>query len=281
MVYEERVLAFVDIIGFRDMVTKSENNNALQEKISQAMDIIHDYKALNDKGFGGEDAEKAQNGGLRSLGIQVTTFSDSAIISYPLSYDGALFYLILDLIHMQMNLLWLGILMRGAITIGKAHHDTYNAFGPAMVKAYEMENKSAIYPRIILRPEDLKKGLAKSPSFHNEYDLELIEELLNEDYDGFFSVDYLRQNQEFDYPEYTYYEWLCGIREMLIKNLNDNQMNSRVFAKYYWLMEYWNRVLSDDHFSIPVDGDVNESELQKERDRYMNLIIDPREFFCV
>ena len=62
---------------------------------------------------------------------------------------------------------------------------------------------------------------------------------------------------------------------MIVKNLNDNQMKPGIFAKYYWLMEYWNKFLNDEHLSIPIDGDMSESECQEEWERYMKLKIDP------
>lgn len=62
---------------------------------------------------------------------------------------------------------------------------------------------------------------------------------------------------------------------MLVKNLNENQGKPGVFAKYYWLMEYWNKMLNDDNLSIPVDTDLSKLELQDEWDRYMKLKIDP------
>lgn len=147
-IYKDRVLAFIDILGFKDMISQSVDNELEQQRILQAMDIIHSYKELNDKWVGKEI--------FIGDGCQVTTFSDSAVISYPLSYDGALFLLIIDIIHIQIELLRIGILVRGAITIGMAYHDIYNVFGPAMVKAYQLESSAAIYPRIIIHPEIVK-----------------------------------------------------------------------------------------------------------------------------
>ena len=271
-IYEDRVLAFVDILGFRSMIKDSESDYEAQERIKKAMDIIHSYKTLNDSPMGHEnDDSKA---GLRSLGIQVTTFSDSAIISYPLSYDGALIHLIIDLIHMQMELLWLGILIRGGIAIGAAYHDSVNVFGPAMVEAYELESRKAIYPRIIMHPDTVELGLRMSPYHLNEFDLELFKTSICMDADGYFFIEYLQQYQEFDYPEMTYYEWMLGIRKMIVENLNDSQYTSDVFAKYYWLLNYWNRTIDGEKFHIPIDGDMNEAERLEEWNRYKRLRIE-------
>ena len=43
-----------------------------------------------------------------------------------------------------------GILLRGGITVGQLCHKDNIVYGPAMVEAYELESKSAIYPRVIV-----------------------------------------------------------------------------------------------------------------------------------
>lgn len=168
-IYEERILAFVDILGFKNIIQRSISSFPEQRRILDAMKIIHSYKELNDNGFDGE--------GLRMYGVQVTTFSDSAIISYPISFDGGLFHVLLDLIHLQIDLSNLGMFIRGGISIGLAHHDENNAFGPAMNDAYILESKKAKYPRIILTEKTLRAGVAASESLHNHYNISLLSSL--------------------------------------------------------------------------------------------------------
>ncbi len=109
-IYEYRILAFVDILGFKNMIQQSIYNIQEQKRILYAMNIIHSYKELSDFGFDGTN-----------YGIQVTTFSDSAIISYPISFDGGLFHVLIDLIHLQIDLSNLGIFIRGGVSIGLAY----------------------------------------------------------------------------------------------------------------------------------------------------------------
>ncbi len=42
------------------------------------------------------------------------------------------------------------MLLRGAITYGKIVHNNQMIFGPALVRAYELESKKAVYPRVII-----------------------------------------------------------------------------------------------------------------------------------
>ena len=250
-IYEERIFAFVDVLGFKERVGKSVADPEKQHLIKEAMDIIHSYKTLNDAG---------EDGGLRKFGVQVTTFSDSAILSYPVSFDGALFHALLDLIHMQIDLAYLGVFIRGGITIGPAYHDEVNAFGPAMVEAYELESGSAVYPRIILTGQTLSAGIAASRNQRNPTDIALLRTLLRQDQDGFYYLDYLRQFQELDYPEYDYYRLMLRIRESLIYNLNLYHSNNRVFPKYCWMLSYWNDVLDPKKLIVPREYGISDEQ---------------------
>jgi len=46
-----------------------------------------------------------------------------------------------------------GFYLRGAATVGNLIHDTACVFGPALIRAYELESKEAKFPRIILDPD--------------------------------------------------------------------------------------------------------------------------------
>ena len=52
--------------------------------------------------------------------------------------------------------------IRGGVSIGLAHHDEYNAFGPAINDAYMLESKEAKFFRIILTSQTLSSGVAIS-----------------------------------------------------------------------------------------------------------------------
>lgn len=264
-IYEERIVAFVDILGFKSMVDKSEESYQEQNRIMEAMDIIHGYKTMNDKFL---------DGGLLELGIQITTFSDSVIISYPITYDGGIFFIMLDLIHLQIDLLRLGMFIRGGISVGNAHHDEFNAFDPAIVKAYELESTMAIYPRIIISEDTLITGVKNSPSHQNEYDLNLLLTLLKKDNDGWLYLDYLKQYEELDYPETDYYKLLKTIRNILVDRLNVyNSKSLKIYSKYRWLLNYWNSTLCDDEFSVPIPMGLHEIARKKILKEYCDMRI--------
>lgn len=267
-IYESRILAFVDILGFKSMIQKSAFDYKEQKRILNAMNIIHGYKTLNDNGLDGK--------GLREYGIQITTFSDSAIISYPIDFEGGLFHVLVDLIHLQIDLSNLGIFIRGGISMGLAYHDEYNAFGPAMNEAYRLESEEAKFPRIILTNQTLYDGIKASESLQNPYDISLLKSLIRQDKaDGFYYLDYLRQYQELDYPECNYYLWLSTIRDCLVRSLNTSYSNEKIYPKYCWMLEYWNDVLGSPSLSIPVEEETSADEREMIKESYSRLVIKP------
>ena len=92
--YEKRIVAYVDILGFKNMVADSQKNTEVSERIHNALKRIHKIVERN--------YSKGINNGTE-FGIEVSTFSDNAVISYPAKEDN-LFFLIIELIHLQLDL---------------------------------------------------------------------------------------------------------------------------------------------------------------------------------
>ena len=46
-----------------------------------------------------------------------------------------------------------GFYVRGAVTVGNLFHDAACVFGPALVRAHDLELRKAKFPRIILDPD--------------------------------------------------------------------------------------------------------------------------------
>lgn len=225
--YEERVVAFVDILGFSAMVDNSSSNGEEYERIKSALETIQNVKNISDI----NDAK-------------VTTFSDSIIISYPAKARDPLFYILIDLIHLQLNLLQQGILVRGGIAKGKVRHVKEMVFGPAMISAYELESKYAVYPRIIVEKElvDWEQENYRKQKYSAEYDIEDLMSLLKkDDYNDIYYIDILRQKQELNYLE-DYELLLCNVRETIIKGLKNR--NKSIVMKYIWLKNYYNEIIT-------------------------------------
>lgn len=226
--YEERIVAFVDILGFSAMVDKSANDYKVYESIKLALETIQKVKSNSE-----------------IKGAKVTTFSDSIIISYPTKSNDSLFIILIDLIHLQLHLLQQGILVRGGIAKGKVRHVQEMVFGPAMISAYELECKYAVYPRIIVEKEvvDWEKENYRKQLYGSEYDIEILESMLEKDkYNDIYYIDILRQGQELDHIE-DFETLLRKVRDTIISGLKNK--NKSVVMKYIWLKNYYNDIITN------------------------------------
>lgn len=225
--YEERIVAFADILGFSAMVAKSSSDIEGYEKIKSALETIQNVQKIPDVN-----------------GAKVTTFSDSIVISYPANGRDPLFYILIDLIHLQLNLLQQGILIRGGIAKGQVRHVKEMVFGPAMVSAYELESKYAVYPRIIVEKEvvDWEQDNYRKQTYGAEYDIEDLKRLLKKDeYNDIYYIDILRQGQELNRFE-DYEQLLRNVRKTIISGLKNK--NKSVVMKYIWLKNYYNDIIA-------------------------------------
>lgn len=235
--YEDRIIAFVDIMGFKNMVDESVNDPYQYAKIKDALNTFRNLK-------------KEKEDPLYDKDIKVTTFSDSLIISYPADYKGGLFYIILDLIYLQFNFSQLGVIIRGGIAMGKLRHIREEIFGPAMNEAYLLESKRAIYPRIVIEQETINTALDRTydKDFPKEYSLKCEKDdvisLLKQDDDGLYYLDFLRQYDEFEYPE-DYFQMLSTIGNVIQHGKALAKDVPELSAKYNWLENYYDSVVKE------------------------------------
>lgn len=232
--YQLRYVAFLDLLGFKNMVNQSVVNQAVRNNI---------YHALS---YSGRMQHNNYHGLLPmvDLGKQMTAFSDSIVISYDASTPGGGFHVLMDLVYICNDLLGIGISLRGGVTVGQLIHDEEKCFGPAMNAAYLMESQKAIYPRILIDPIVLKYDLSKPGDANTvEYEAEYLSEIIKIDYrDEEFFLDYMKQCNEFD-DLWLYNDYILRTREFIIKNLTEHANDKRLYAKYEWLRWYYNETV--------------------------------------
>ncbi len=192
------IVAFVDILGFSNMVKSDCENKSDSIKYFEALrEINRETQKIGD--------------------CNITQFSDSVIFSLPLSQDNYM-KMIEILAEYQRKLLYHNIICRGAVAYGKHYKEDDFMFSQALIEAYQLESKDAIYPRIIISKNLLEyfKPTIQDPPY-------LVQEK-----DGFYFVDYL----------------LAADKELSLKCLQefDRSIHTQslvVKEKYYWLYKYW------------------------------------------
>ena len=166
---EVRVVAFVDVLGFRALMQKlqADDPGGLQtvRKVLEWIDEQKDFLALQKcPGF------------PAGPHLEISQFSDCLILSGPSIAAAA--DVVASVAGLAHVLLLNGLLSRGAVVLGEAYHKGGVAFGPAVIDAYDVESKVARYPRIIVSNEvrdtgdpTIKPWLRKDEDHHWFIDL--------------------------------------------------------------------------------------------------------------
>ena len=139
-VYSDRYVAFIDILGFSSHVQQSEHSLAEAEKLVKIMNRISNLWA-------NEGLQRTHS----TIGedFMSQSFSDCTVLSEAATGRG-LHYLLLMVTQFARDLLANGFLFRGGIAKGALHHSKNAVFGPAFLKAYDLEQNVAEFPRIIV-----------------------------------------------------------------------------------------------------------------------------------
>ncbi len=244
-VYQQRIVSFIDIMGFKTHIGKTIDNSEYAQKILNVMRKVEGTaKELYDDEFLSQ---------YNYIGKEVSVFSDSIIISYPL-VPSALFLVLMDLVHIQLEFMFNGIIFRGGIVIDNLHHKRNIVFGPGMIRAYKLESEFAVYPRVIITDETIEEGLSVGSHNPVEIEKEYVYNLLKKDIDGFYFIDYLKQYQELDYEEY-YITMMLEAKKLILNELF-YETDKHVLEKYKWLRKYYNSTIDDMGFKKKRDWKI-------------------------
>lgn len=186
---------------------------------------------------------------------KIIQFSDSIIraqridskwnIEHPSSI---LFSELISLIFSQIELIGQGVLVRGGMSLGRLAISEGNVFGPAMVAAYNLESKFAVYPRIVIDPKiisDAKTNRLLWKHGHSaEHEFASYKKLITCDSDGIWFIDYLKASSHELLNSHEDSLQFFGDHKNLIINAakNFNELSSES-AKLLWLSAYHNRTV--------------------------------------
>lgn len=148
--YQDRLIAFVDVLGFANLVCRSADEADARAKVGKLTATNQLFDAFFTKLM--DRAETA-------------FFSDSFVVSVG---PDEVFYLVREVGYLCRYLLLLGLPCRGGISGGPLHHQGKVVVGPAMVQAYQLECDRAKFPRVILDDAAMACWRAefKDPSAH-------------------------------------------------------------------------------------------------------------------
>lgn len=228
--YEERIVAFIDILGFAEKIKVTEKEDepevaeAMLRNLSEAVRFFQTKikKAIEELDLPG-----------RTI---ASMFSDTIVVSIPKAESAGVLYLFELLKELQINLLLKDILLRGGIVHGKLVHTEQLIIGPALVNAHNLESKSALYPRIVIDPRVLflyvrNNGETKKNLRLKDYDYHLT---FTEDFDGTSYVDYFNSVDEY-VPMKNTTAYFAKMNEIISKGTSRSTKDIGIRMKYMWM----------------------------------------------
>lgn len=144
MEFKEKFIAFIDVLGFKEMVKASDSGEG--KSVSELLEML--------KNLGTSDDQKNIRSGQRmcpeshyeqkELDFIITQVSDCAVISSEISPAGVI-NLVAHCSSATYKLLHLGVMCRGYITRGRIHHTDNQFVGTGYQTALSKEPSVSVF----------------------------------------------------------------------------------------------------------------------------------------
>jgi hypothetical protein len=237
----DRILAFIDFLGFRSLVRKMEEDPSLHDLIRTTLDEIREKVEWHSL-----DRIKARDPDFaaESYPIMYTQFSDSLVVSVEANHPHSAQSVLMVVSELADRLLLKGIFVRGGISMGWARHDSNIVYGRAMIDAYRLESEVARYPRIVVS-DQVREKIQLGP--HAVW--------VKRDFDGIWYSQPFRHMWIGFIQVAPDDEELMLAREQIYSGLKAASSDVGLLAKYRWLAGKFNLWLDEcdwcDGQSIP------------------------------
>jgi hypothetical protein len=225
-IFEERFVVFLDILGFSSMVSAAAKDpyGESARQVETALTIIENMKLI-------EGDRVDQNSSI--VGYRSHIFSDCIVMSVPESKE-AVSKLFIELAKLTVNLMAIGVWIRGGMSSGKISRKATTPWGPAIVEAYRIESELAENPRIALSKSAIKFVTEKLDDKEKNG-------LIIRDNDGVWALAPFVWSLRDSYGGGIYLTQEIGdkIKTHLEEAYSQTVDNPRVFRKIDWLSHAW------------------------------------------
>lgn len=217
--FVKRWVAFLDFLGFRELVAEIEKDpqkaEALLENLRSPRQI-YDHLAPHFTQLG-------KHGALR-----ITGFSDSIVISagHP--------YLVIHIANSFYALaMSLGLFIRGGIAVGTLYHDDEVVLGSAMIRAYLLESQVARVPRVVI-DDAVVESLEGLRTADGQELRPFVESIVSTGDDGFRFLDPFTKDPTIGG---TLPDWRERVRGVVTSELASARTQNRpdLISKFRWL----------------------------------------------
>ena len=231
MGYDNRVVAFIDILGFKEAVKKSNTDIKEFERIIKTLDELKTFFSSPIKPSPDSDYD-----------TQIIQVSDSLIISRKIQEQGGIFRMLNDCALATHLIIDNGFLCRGAIKYGNTYHKDTMIFGQAYLEAFNAEEKEILplikFDKKLFEIVELFPGYANVG--HEEWAINFLGEKCKILNSGEYYLDYFT-----DYDERIGGEegessiHYSKLREIIINGLESN--DNSAYLKNIWVANQFNK----------------------------------------
>jgi hypothetical protein len=234
--YQDRYCAFVDVLGFKELISDLDKGRIRFEQIREVLRFAHEpHRDPFSPGFGFHGAD-----------IRHQSISDAVCISALPSAAG-LMHVFNALQTLCLTLLRQGFFTRGAVVKGRLYHDDRVVFGDALVKAYTLEQTVVRSPRIMIT-RDVALDIEKYVT-HEVVGSQFTNTVIRAS-DGPHYLHVLRALMvlhDESLEDESRQEFLAEFNEMADKiqtRFDESADNPSHFEKVRWFADYWNDSIS-------------------------------------
>jgi hypothetical protein len=217
--YEDRYVAFIDLLGFKKQVESAERNPSERAHLIELLTLVKDTLGENPY-----------------IGFRLNYFSDSIFLSAKRTPEG-LWEMFQSINMLTQNLLQHDVMVRGGLTAGGTHHGRQFLYGTAVNRAVVLEHQAS-NPMTLISAEVFEDANRYGPA-HRQW--------IAQDNAGKNFVHYLIEYQAYrPTPIYQGMQFLerpgGRVIDFVCQRLNNH--NGLVLAKAEWFQAYWNETVA-------------------------------------
>jgi len=257
-VYKDSLVVFLDILGLTDSIMETETNQSKARTIADMLaEVRETTKIINKRA---KESWKTK--------FIAHAFSDSIVVSCPTISRNAFIFMAHIVATIQFDIMRRQFFLRGGMSAGGHYEKGGIAFGPAFVRAYEMERQS-VWPRVLIDPLVLKKLTPQTVRV-------ALESYVSQDENGLYYFNYLHllvvqrslllkkdQLTKEEISRLHFAETLQKHKQYLLtavkRLIEDGRLE--LLPKYHAVADYHNRYVKELYQDLPTQKNYKEVDL--------------------
>jgi hypothetical protein len=240
--YDKRYVAFLDILGFRNLIEKTVRDRDLFDAVLEACESLAWEKSFAD------DLEMIASGAKNPPHTRRLYMFSDCIYCTTMPTSEGIKELFESVSRLCKSLIYTGVFVRGAIVLGEVYEKDRVIFGPGVIAAYDNESKAAKFPRVLVTDEIYAQSQSIEYTVGGRSPMWLKDQI-RRDSDGLYHLDWLRHYHRIYEPGAKGFRTDGPLDFRVIKNfveywLGEAKGRVDIQSKMRWFAGYFNEVLA-------------------------------------